>query len=136
MNIGFTGTQKGMSTRQIAELDTLIEHLCAEDVLDEEITFFHHGDCVGADAEAHFLALRYGCIVIVHPPSINVKRAWCKGAELRVPHPYLERNHNIVDECDILIAAPKSNVEELRSGTWATYRYAMKLEKTVILLER
>jgi len=52
----------------------------------------------------------------------------------RNPKPYLERNHNIVDESELLIACPKSKEEELRSGTWATVRYARKKGVRIILI--
>ena len=47
---------------------------------------------------------------------------------------YLERNRDIVDACDILIACPRTLKEELRSGTWATVRYARKVGKPVAIL--
>lgn len=135
MNIGFTGTQSGMNSKQQQELALLLEHLRDEDMLDEELTVFHHGDCIGADEEAHKIANILGLSIVIHPPINDSKRAFCDGI-LKEPKPYLKRNHDIVDACDVLFVAPKGNKEELRSGTWATYRYAMKLEKAVILLER
>jgi len=48
--------------------------------------------------------------------------------------PPLTRNHDIVDCTELLIACPKSMKEELRSGTWATVRYARKLERPVIII--
>jgi hypothetical protein len=60
----------------------------------------------------------------VHPPTDDRKRAFCtgNGADWE-PKPYLERNHDIVDETTILIACPNGE-ERMRSGTWATVRYA------------
>jgi predicted Rossmann fold nucleotide-binding protein DprA/Smf involved in DNA uptake len=52
---------------------------------------------------------------------------------LREPLPYLERNHAIVNESDFLIAAP-DGPETLRSGTWATVRYARKVGKRVLVI--
>jgi len=46
----------------------------------------------------------------------------------------LERNRAIVDETDILLAAPLESEEQLRSGTWATVRYARKQHKTVLVI--
>lgn len=52
----------------------------------------------------------------------------------RVEHDYLfpeeaflKRDHRIVDVTDKLIAAPGQAAEVLRSGTWATVRYAVKI---------
>lgn len=137
MHIGFTGTQVGMSKEQRTQLLLHLWDIIREDVLDGEVTYFHHGDCIGADAEAHDLIAQFPYIkTVIHPPEIETKRAFCKGHYQKAAKPYLKRNHDIVEECDILLVAPKSDKEELRSGTWATYRYAMKLEKAVILLER
>jgi hypothetical protein len=132
-HIGFTGTQLGMSAHQ---KETLRQVLTAA-TLQGDPVIFHHGDCVGADAEAHEIALAAGCEVIIHPPIRRIKRAYCQGAkEIREPKDYIPRNHDIVDESIGLIASPKSNQEELRSGTWATVRYARKINKRVILLAR
>lgn len=70
---------------------------------------------------------------------VDAKRAFCYrrkgvGGELpieREPGPYLWRNHQIVDATSALIAAPFGFEEELRSGTWATVRYARKLGRPV-----
>lgn len=130
MIVGFTGTQIGMSGKQISEFRRQL------DVLDP--IEFHHGDCVGADEEAHNIVTDYGIRVVIHPPDISSKRAFCKGVGVRVlgKKGYIARNHDIVDACDVLIAAPKHDVEELRSGTWATIRYARKLGKRVVILKR
>ena len=40
--------------------------------------------------------------------------------------PYLERNKNIVNAVDFIIAAP-DGPEKVRSGTWSTVRYAKKV---------
>jgi hypothetical protein len=88
-----------------------------------EVVEFHHGDCVGADAEAHDIAIDMGLYVVIHPPTDPKHRAWCEPNEMRDEFPYLERNHNIVDEAVNLFAAPGTNWEVRRSGTWATVRY-------------
>jgi len=50
--------------------------------------------------------------------------------------PYLDRNQDIVDGADILIAAPNEDKEIVRSGTWSTVRYARKSKKKIILVLR
>jgi hypothetical protein len=94
---------------------------------------------IGVDAEAHAIVLSPGTArvtkLVIHPPGIEGKRAFCTGFdEIREPFPYLVRDHHIVDEVDLLVAVPKSAVEVVRSGTWATARYARKLRKLVIRL--
>lgn len=132
-HIGFTGTQIGMSEHQ----KKMLRQILTAAVLQGDPVYFHHGDCKGADAEAHDIALGTGCRIIIHPPIRRIKRAYCQHAdEWRTPKEYLDRNHDIVDVSIGMIAAPKSNQEELRSGTWATIRYARKMNKRVILLAR
>jgi predicted Rossmann fold nucleotide-binding protein DprA/Smf involved in DNA uptake len=132
-HIGFTGTRQGMSEFQKQTFETVLTAA----VLQGDPVYLHHGDCKGADAEAHDIALRVGCHVIIHPPVKRIMRAYCQGADMILePEEYLERDRCIVDATIGLIAAPKSNEEEKRSGTWYTVRYARKMNKRVILLPR
>ena len=95
----------------------------------------HHGDCVGGDALAHAHARMLRQSITIHPPDTPGYRAWCVGNEQRPQRPYLTRNRTIVDSCDVLVALPKTPArEELRSGTWATVRYARKQGVRVIVI--
>jgi hypothetical protein len=95
----------------------------------------HHGDCVGADAEFHEISRALGIAVHIHPPTKNGKRAFCAHADIVRPvQDYLKRNRDIVDSCSVLLAAPNADKEKLRSGTWATVRYARKLGKKIFIL--
>ena len=124
--VGFTGTRKGMSPHQKWVLS---QYLAPDDE-------FHHGDCVGADAEAHDMAARLGCRIVIHPCTLRAQRAFKKGDTVFPPLPPLERNKIIVDQCEVLCAAPATDEEELRSGTWATIRYARRIGRQVIMLKR
>lgn len=128
MKVGFTGTQQGMTWYQLVALRGHLHLLGA--------TELHHGDCVGADAEADEVAREMGLRTVSHPPADPKKRAFCASNEMREPELYLERNHDIVDETDVLIAAPRTDEEQLRSGTWSTVRYARKRGKDVVVLRR
>lgn len=124
LKIGFTGTQDGMTSKQIRTLGLIIlVHMPAQWPAVE----WHHGDCIGADEECHRLVRALRFRVVLHPPDNDSKRAFCKLIKDRVvamePAPYLERNRDIVDETRYLIAAPKGE-EVQRSGTWSTVRYA------------
>lgn len=124
--VGFTGSRVGMSVKQTIALRAVLSST------DE----FHHGDCLGADAEAHRIAREAGVrAIVVHPPSDPKARAFCAGDVQRAPVPYLIRNRSIVNETEFLIAAPRGP-EVLRSGTWATVRYARKVGKEVHVLKR
>jgi hypothetical protein len=128
LKIGFTGARMGMSVNQILEVTELLSIY--------RVVELHHGDCVGADAEVHAIAKGMDIYVVVHPPLDPKHRAWCEGDEMRDELPYIERNHNIVDETQRLIVAPRTDHEIRRSGTWATYRYAKDQAKVMWLLKR
>jgi hypothetical protein len=131
--VGFTGTREGMSEHQKRRLEVILLAM----ITDGAIVDFHHGDCVGADADAHEIARRVGCRITIHPPIKATQRAFCGGESvIHSPKEYLERDRFIVDSCTVLIAAPKSDKEERRSGTWYTIRYAKKNKKYVIQLPR
>ena len=129
MKVGFTGTQKGMTVRQLSKLDGMLRALSAPGPIDE----FHHGDCIGADEQFH-QAVNDPERTIIHPPEDNKKRAWCFSNHTLKPKPYIPRNHDIVNATDVLIATPKTSYEEMRSGTWATVRYALSKGKKVIMI--
>jgi hypothetical protein len=122
--IGFTGSRNGMTKDQQKRLEHLLREFKALGYRE-----FHHGDCKGADIQAHNIARLLGFGVVVHPPRSSTHRAWSPGKILKAK-PYLERNHDIVDETLSLIACP-DGLERLRSGTWATIRYAEKIGKPV-----
>jgi hypothetical protein len=119
-DVGFSGTQDGMTFEQIQRVDYTLEDKLM-------IMRAHHGDCIGGDEQFHKLSRLNGLLVIGHPPINSSKRAFCDFDEERVPEEYLVRNKLIVDESDSMIFAPKGE-EELRSGTWSTVRYAKKNE--------
>jgi hypothetical protein len=117
-----------MTEKQREKLRMILQFYDAEET-------FHHGDCVGSDKEAHDLAAARKMRIHVHPPDNDKARAHCYGAhETSEPKPYIERNHDIVDACNPIVATPETHEEELRSGTWATVRYARKKGKTVITI--
>jgi len=127
MIIGFTGTQKGMTNEQKYHVSDYLETLKPKRV--------HHGECVGADAEFHRMCQIKGIDISGHPPTIKKKQAKLDGYFLQFsPKPYLDRNHDIVDDCDFLLACPKEQREVVRSGTWATVRYAIHAKKRVVVI--
>ena len=127
MKIGFTGTQTGMTHMQKRVFERLLHQFgCTE---------FHHGDCIGADSDAHKIARTLAVPwIVIHPPTDPRKRAFCKANLVRPEKAYILRNHDIVNDTDTLIATPKEDTEQLRSGTWATIRYANKTGKRVIII--
>ncbi len=132
LSLGFTGAKAGMNPDQYDALDDYVwRHR-------DQITQAHHGDCVGADAEFHELTVHIGLahLIHIHPPSNPRLRAYCSIPDARLlhkPRPYLVRNRDIAYACDVLIAAPQENVEVVRSGVWATVRYARRNNKNIVL---
>ena len=126
MKVGFTGNREGMSDGQYNTIKNLL--------MAGQPKELHLGDCIGADASAFEIGVRADLRLIGHPPDLPGLRKFYTYAEERPKKPYLDRNHDIVDETDILIACPKETEEVIRSGTWATVRYAEKIGKTVLLI--
>lgn len=133
-HIGFTGTQAGMTDPQKQAVRGLLGKISDGD------TCVHHGDCVGSDDEMHDLAWFHGSRIVLHPADIPDKRAFAhvrrpaRSMIVHEPKPPIERDHDIVHVTSVLIATPRLDHEERRSGTWATIRYAWKLERPVYLV--
>jgi len=130
MKIGFTGTREGMSQHQKEQFVVLM--------LDLKPTEFHHGDCEGADAEAHDIVRMFfpHVKIVVYPPKSSYRQAFKSGDEHKEPEAYLSRDKKIVDSTDFLIGAPKQDNEIIRSGTWTTIRHARKTGKPNHVLKR
>ena len=73
MRIGLTGTREGMTEQQKRSLIQLLAEY--------RPTEFHHGDCVGADAEAHTIVQQHCTTarIVIHPPTNPAMRAFCHG---------------------------------------------------------
>jgi hypothetical protein len=124
MKLGVTGTRRQPTQAQLECFASWLK--------EQSLSEFHHGGCVGADAAMRCLAS--GSKTVCHPPTDKKYRAYTFNDVYRQAKPYLERNRDIVDETDMLVAMPGGFREELRSGTWATIRYARKLNRTVVII--
>ena len=126
MKIGFTGSRSGLNDEQRKNIITFLDNN------KEKSIEVHHGDCVGGDQDFHEICEKYDNITIyIHPPKDDKLRAFCKSNNIFVKKDYLIRNRDIVNSCSILIACPYTKIEELRSGTWSTVRYARKNNKEI-----
>jgi hypothetical protein len=133
MILAFSGSRRGMTRRQKRMLLELLDEFLPVHV--------RHGAAIGADAEFHALCLhndvplievfpsdipRQSMSVIDEPPTGTLK--------VHPPRDPLFRNRHIVTGADLLIACPSVSVEVLRSGTWATIRYADSINvKTIVI---
>ncbi len=122
--LGTSGTQVGGTAEQRTTFGLILRRL--------RILEFHHGDCVGWDEQAHNIVIdKYPkCHIEIHPPKNRSKRAFCKPGHVRDPLEYLTRNRVIVTEANLMVITPKEEEEQLRSGTWATFRYSRQAGKT------
>ena len=125
MITGFTGTRAGMNQAQKDLVKVFLEMHRPDSVL--------HGDCVGADADFDDICAGLGIVRYCLPSDLTAQRAFTDAIPLRSPMPPLERNHLIVRGSNELFACPKEMREVLRSGTWATIRYARRLVKTTYI---
>jgi len=122
---GYTGTQSpGPNADAIirAHLETLrIEDHCIIDGLNRDM-----------DARIGRMAYAMGFKVLGILPWNRSKIApdyerWCYQVyEMPPGTTYMQRNDEIIRLSDILTAFPRTAVEELRSGTWATIRRGWK----------
>jgi hypothetical protein len=104
MQLTFTGTRKGVTTAQEQTLYNVLSSMRPfYDVLND-------GDAIGADQTAKRIGDELGYLVVPYPAG-------------DAP---IERNHTMVDRSALLVACPAQDHEILRSGTWATIRYARK----------
>lgn len=132
LEVGFTGTRFSMTD---AQEDAFRDEL-RDYVLGLNPWRFHHGDCIGADAQAHEIVKQAGGITVAHPCDIVTQRAYCAANVVHPPLPPLTRNRVIVNDTSVLFATPQTGQGLIRSGTWSTIRYARKLERPICIIYR
>lgn len=129
MKIGITGTREGMTQHQFEMVRQYLECRYSESAE------FHHGDCVGVDAEAATLAKDIGYKIISHPgPDNDGLRAYVPSDESKEPQTHFKRNRTIVDSCDFLLVVPLQMEPQSKGGTWYTYDYAVKKNKPFFVI--
>jgi hypothetical protein len=124
--ISFTGTQHGLTSLQANALHWYLSWSTGPFV-------FVHGDCIGADAQAHDIAAALGWTIQIYPSTVVSKRAFKLAPHNMHPMAPLARNTLIAKAGDMLIACP-SGPEILRSGTWSTVRRARKAGKPITVI--
>lgn len=122
--IGVTGSRWGMDEARQGVFGYIYTRLGGHE--------FHHGMCSGVDTQSHELVrtLSHTSKIVGHPPIVQGKfytESDCD--ELMEPEEYLKRDKNIVDRVEVMVGVPETAEEKLRSGTWATIRYAKKMIK-------
>lgn len=131
MRLAFTGTQFGMTPEQQNGVKSVLLAYLPKEA--------HHGLCIGSDKQFHemvrALFTAEQCEIHGHP-ALNTKKQIQVDVDIMWDRKeYLVRNHDIVDAGDALLATPLTP-ETLRSGTWATIRYARKVGKPRVFVWR
>lgn len=127
--VGFTGTRFGATRYQLESLDRFMVGRLPNE--------WHHGGGVGADKQSHDLAIGYGIDIWIHPSLAGVDFTLFprqRADRLERPYGHLRRNRNIVGAVHVMVACPRGFEEELRSGTWATIRYARKIGRKLYIM--
>jgi hypothetical protein len=130
VDVGFTGTQKGMTDAQAKTLLVALASLAPGR--------FHHGGCIGSDAEADAIAHSLGYEMHLHPPIkidkiANLNRDLSKDTVYEAKD-YLIRDTDIAKAAQVLIATPRERHEVMRSGTWATIRRGRRYSTFVVII--
>lgn len=130
-HVGFTGTSRGMTSAQLAQLAAVLDALVAS----RGVFAAHHGDCVGADAEFHGLASARGAVVVVHPgPVDDAHHAGCVGVARLPNESHMRRNKAIVVASTVMLAAPLEEVEQALGGVWKTIALARKAKRPLAII--
>jgi hypothetical protein len=137
MRVGFTGTRRGMTPEQWMAVHSLLQQW--------KVTSAIHGACHGADREFDQLVRHLHPLVFMHLRPSNPSQAeWARRQQYGPldPHrvsvypeaPPLVRNRAIVSVSDRMIATPGTATEVMRSGTWATIRWARRVGRCLWLV--
>lgn len=131
IEIGVSGTRDGATAEQIKSAVSYINHIF------DPGAKFHHGCCIGVDEQLSIAAHAIGYKLIAHPPLDNRFMSTLSvllSDEVNKPIDYIERNKQIVRASDRMLILPKNFGEQIRSGTWATYRYSIIQEVPTMLI--
>jgi hypothetical protein len=131
--LGVTASRNGLSKKQKDWFLNLV-------IIDRPIVL-HHGACVGGDEFCHMVAMMYSrennIRVVIHPPEDDRLMMdldpWRNEPFVTIlaPKSYLERDRDIVDACNRLVAMPDGPYRP-HSGTWYTANYARGKKPLVI----
>jgi len=120
VRVGFTGTRRGMSQPQKDQLAFVLGICCLPP--GQEFHYGTHESAVLlADVEAATIAASFG---------FRLRPHYARSGE------ELQRDMEQVASVDLLIAAPLTDREKIRSDTWATVRRARAARKPVVMLSR
>lgn len=124
--VGITGTQRGLTFAQYETATELLGELDSPPDL-------HHGGCIGADEQIARLTKRLWPHARLFCYRGHTRDKWAEldssTTFVGEPTDNLRRNRVIVLAVERVWAFPGEKDEVLRSGTWATIRYAKKVKR-------
>ena len=127
---GFTGTRAGMKAFQVLITRRALQQ--------GQPLVFRHGGAFGSDFSAHALCRETNPDGLIEVWPADRKRvSLFAGQPSVVIKPLMDplnRNKEIAKRSEFIIATPHTEKEELRSGTWATIRDAMREAKPVLII--
>ena len=135
MILGFTGSRAGMTDAQRMAFEQLLS--------EHKVAMFMHGDCVGADKQAHdIVEANYPGISILVLPSLDASlRAWCRPRKgvVAAAAASADRNASIARISQLLVATPRTPVQPESgfipvSGTEQTIGFARAGNKKVVVI--
>jgi hypothetical protein len=130
MKLGFTGTRHGMTDHQ--------KQLFRQVLSGIQLYEFHHGSCQGADVEAARIVREVvpNCLIVAHPGPDGDKHREVSGVDnvTTEPKSHFARNRDIVNETDLLAAAPLQDEPQNYGGTWYTIGYARKAGRESLII--
>jgi hypothetical protein len=124
--VGITASRDGLTDAQLDVLSRLLLVFRQLDAYE-----FHHGDCVGGDAQCATIAREFGYRIVGHPPLNPKARAYFPSDHDWREREYHDRNRDIHSEVDVLIGCPAEMREQI-GGTWWTIKYARKIAESFV----
>lgn len=128
--IGFIGSPNGMTAGQAA----LVREIFLASKTYVPVMQFHHCDRVGADEEAHTIAVELKLVTVSHPHTAALYRARLMSNDVRPAWPALRATLDVVEETELIIAAPFPGAEAMMVDTWDMVFEARKRKKGVLII--
>jgi hypothetical protein len=129
MIVTYTGTRNGMTDAQKRQVTLALRALM--DV--QAITVCQHGCCVGGDVEFNAICKEIGLKTVGY----FVRGPLCAGEIADENHErwgHIRRNHEMVDDSEVVIGAPPTADEQQRGGTWSTIRYGRQCKRLMLVI--
>lgn len=131
VHVSIAATRAGLT---MAQEQVILHTLRLVRIVGAPKAILHHADCKGGDAVAHRIARSLGFKVEVHPPDVLEMRAYCDADAVWRPSPPRIRQRDLVGCGRVVIAAPCTEEEEMRTSTWAVVRLARESRRALWLV--